>query len=111
MRNTPLHLAVETPNATAFDLLMEKTTDLQAENNKGVSPLSLATGKRDWMGERIIAELENRGVTRARGIRRIFSNPARRTALLFVLSLFFLVSGKLGQNYRGIVCFFENYYF
>lgn len=92
LRNTPLHLAVETPNATAFDLLMEKSSDLQAENNKGVSPLSLATGKRDWMGERIIAELENRGVTRARGIKRIFSNPARRTALLFVLSLFFLVS-------------------
>jgi len=35
LRNTPLHLAVETPNATAFDLLLERTKDLQAENNKG----------------------------------------------------------------------------
>ena len=94
MRNTPLHLAVETPNATAFDLLLETTSDLQAENSKGVTPISLATGKRDWMGEKIIEELENRGVKRGRGIKRLFSTKPRRMALLFALSLFFLVSGK-----------------
>ena len=94
LRNTPLHFAVETPNSVAFDLLMEKSKDLTAENNKGVSPLSMATGKRDWMGEKILAELENRGVKRPRGIKRLFATKARRTALLFFLSLFFLVSGN-----------------
>ena len=103
MRNTPLHFAVETPNAVAFDLLLERTKDLQAENNKGVSPISLATGKRDWMGERILAQLENTGVRRARGIKRLFSNPTRRTALLFLLSLFFLTSGFV-SIFQNVLC-------
>jgi len=92
LHNTPLHFAVETPNAGAFDLLIDKTSDLQAENSKGVTPLSMATGKRDWMGEKILSELENRGVRRARGIKRLFATKQRRTGLIFLLSLFFLCS-------------------
>ena len=78
----------------SFELLLEITKDLQQHNGKGNSPISLASGKKEWMAEQIETELENRGITRTRGVRRIFSTKAKRTGLLFAVSLFFLIAGS-----------------
>jgi len=117
-RNLPLHFAIETPSPDSFELLLEITRDLQQHNGKGNSPISLASGKKEWMAEQIETELENRGITRTRGVRRIFSTKARRTGLLYAVSLFFLIAagyvfdtnnvylGPWASKFAAIICLY-----
>lgn len=117
-RNLPLHFAIETPSPDAFEQLVDVTKDLQQHNGKGNSPIALASGKKEWMAELIETELENRGITRTRGVRRLFNSKARRTCLLYAVSLIFLVAagavfnassvylGPWASKFAAIICLY-----
>jgi len=87
-----LHLAMDKGNEYAFRILLEKTKNLEDVNNKGISLLQLGTGKTSWMNEKLVHELEKRGLRRSRGIKRIISTHKRRMGFMFTLSLCFIIA-------------------
>ena len=103
-----LHLAMDKGNEYAFRILLEKTKNLEDVNNKGISLLQLGkiayswiswtegilgTGKKSWMNDQLVHELEKRGLRRSRGIKRIISTHKKRMGFMFTISLAFIISG------------------
>ena len=95
-------------NEYAFRILLEKTKNLEDVNNKGISLLQLGkisyscifgfllflgTGKKSWMNDQLVHELEKRGLRRSRGIKRIISTHKKRMGFMFTISLAFIISG------------------
>ena len=106
-----LHLAMDKGNEYAFRILLEKTKNLEDVNNKGISLLQLGknlkipvclgvklflgTGKKSWMNDQLVHELEKRGLRRSRGIKRIISTHKKRMGFMFTISLAFIISGMV----------------
>jgi len=101
--NTPLHIAIEAPNAIALQVLLEHVKDLNAENKNGATAISLADFNSAKSAEKLNAELDRRGAKRVNRLKRFFHTPAKRMGLMVFLALFCLTSVGLiaNQTYGG----------
>jgi len=91
--NTPLHIAIEAPNAIALQVLLEHVKDLNAENKNGATAISLADFNSAKSAEKLNAELDRRGAKRVNRLKRFFHTPAKRMGVMVFLALFCLTSG------------------
>ena len=67
--------------------------------------LILGTGKKSWMNDQLVHELEKRGLRRSRGIKRIISTHKKRMGFMFTISLAFIISGMLSNCATAIQFF------
>ena len=65
----------------------------------------LGTGKKSWMNDQLVHELEKRGLRRSRGIKRIISTHKKRMGFMFTISLAFIISGLFYDVFINIIFF------
>ena len=63
----------------------------------------LGTGKKSWMNDQLVHELEKRGLRRSRGIKRIISTHKKRMGFMFTISLAFIISGLFSDVFINII--------